>query len=67
MRGPAMTLTTQCGSSVASRLGLMSGLMDDLPLTLVNGNELYTQSQTNVAYSVRLAVLADKYGETSGR
>jgi hypothetical protein len=45
---------------VASRLRLMPGLMDDLPLTLVNGNELHAQPQTNDAYPVLLAVLADK-------
>ncbi|KAL7763931.1 hypothetical protein ACKLNR_005076 [Fusarium oxysporum f. sp. zingiberi] len=41
---------------VASRLRLMPGLMDDLPLTLVNGNELHAQPQTNDAYPVLLAV-----------
>ncbi|KAM5526629.1 hypothetical protein FOXYSP1_20967 [Fusarium oxysporum f. sp. phaseoli] len=41
---------------VASRLRLMPGLMDDLPLTLVNGNDLHAQPQTNDAYPVLLAV-----------
>lgn len=46
--------------NLASRLRLMPGLIDDLPLTLVNGNELHVQSQTNDAYPVLLAILADR-------
>ena len=45
---------------MAKRLRLMPGLLDDLPLTLVKGNELHAKPQTNDAYPVLLAVLADK-------
>lgn len=45
---------------MARTLRLLPGLMDDLPLTLVNGNELHAQPPTNNAYPVLLAVLADK-------
>jgi len=44
---------------VAKRLRLMPGLLDDLPLTLVQGNTLHAKPQTNDAYPVLLAVLAD--------
>ncbi|KAI0097924.1 hypothetical protein GGR51DRAFT_552818 [Nemania sp. FL0031] len=44
---------------LAKRLRLMPGVLDDLPLTLVGGNELHAKPQTNDAYPVLLAVLAD--------